>query len=335
MKAFVSGGTGFIGSRVCCDLVEKGYKVFVLARGGQSKNEKFNSYVASGDIEIIIGDIKNVDISTLPEVDYIYHIAGKVAVWGDYSDFAQTNVCGTKLMLEYAKNNANLKCFIYFSSVAVYGFYGYQDLKEGAEFAPMQNPYPLSKVVAEKQVKDFAEKEKINYIIVRPGNVYGEFDYTSSYDIYKRVKKQSMMICGGGKYKSCFVYVGNLSAAAIHLAENKDAHNTDYNLTDGNDLTLYEVLSLVAKEFNVKNKFISFPAWLSRVVAWCIEKFYKLFKIKKAPLITRFTVEQNLHDYSFSFEKTLNTGFSLPYTTEQGIQNTVKWFNSLPINEQK
>lgn len=329
---FVSGATGFIGSRLSCDLVKKGYKVYALSFRGVSKNKEFNKYIGEGLIEIIVGDVSKIDVNSLPkDVKYIYHVAGKVAVWGKKEDFIETNVVGTRNMLEYAKMCDNLECFVYFSSVAVYGFCGYKNLEEGAEFAPMKNNYPVTKIMAEEMVR---ESNK-NFVIVRPGNVYGEYDYTSSYDIYKRVKNGKMLICGKGQFQSCFVYVGNLTKSAIYLAENEKARNSDYNITDGNNYTLKEVLCLIAKEFNVPYKVRHFSAPISRLIACCIEFFYKLFRIKTAPLITKFTVEQNLHDYSFSMKKTLSTGFEFGYTTEEGIKNTVLWFNSLPENEQK
>lgn len=334
LTALVTGATGFIGSHLSCELVKKGYKVYALSRSGVAKNEEFLTYVKSGEIEVICGDVSTIDLKSLPQVNYIYHVAGKVAVWGNMRDFVQTNVIGTRKMLEYAKTCSKLKCFIYFSSVAVYGFNGYSKLREGAEFLPMNNNYPISKILAEEEVVKQSCENKFDYVIVRPGNVYGEYDYTSSYDIYKRVKNKSMLICDGGKYESCFVYVGNLVSASIHLAEQNTAHNTDYNLTDGNNYTLNQVLTMVANEFNVPAKFKNFPAWASRCIAAVVEGFYKLFRIKKAPLITKFTVEQNLHDYSFSMEKTYQTKFRCPYTTEEGIKRTVVWFNMLEKEEE-
>ncbi len=326
-SAFVTGSTGFIGSHLACILVESGIKVFGLTRSGVSKNKKFMQYVASGDIELIKGDMEKIDELQLPNVEYIYHVAGKVSVWGKMEEFLDTNCKGTEKLLSLAEKMPNLKCFTYFSSVAVYGFYGYSNIKENGAMRPMKNPYPLSKMLAESIVKEHCRKHNIDFVIIRPGNVYGEYDYTSSYDIYKRVKKEKMMMCGGGKYKSCFVYVGNLVKASQYLSENANCHNTDYNITDGNDMTLRQVLTLIAKNFGVKAKFKNVPATLSRMIAGVVEGSYKLFRIKKAPLITKFTVEQNLHDYSFDISKTLNTGFNIPFTTEEGISNTVKWFN--------
>jgi len=331
--ALVTGGNGFIGSHLCCKLVEQGIKVYSLQRRPSSHNEEFEKLRNEGKIECVIGDVKDFNYDSLPQKpNYIYHVAGKVSVWGKINEFMEINYNGTKRLLEYAKT-IDLDCFTYFSSTAVYGYNGYVNLTEDGAKTPFKNPYSISKLETENLVKDFCKENEMKFLIVRPGNVYGEYDYTSSHEIYTRVKHGKMMMCAKGKYKSCFVYVKNLVDAVVHLSKNEDFRNTDYNLTDGNNETLFEMLNLIAKTFGVKSKFKNVPAWLSKVVACVVEGIYKLFHIKKAPLITKFSVWQNCADYSFSIEKLLSTGFKPQYSMKQGVENTVNWINSLEEKE--
>ena len=331
--ALVTGGNGFIGSHLVGKLVDEGFKVYALHRKPGSHNPRFNQLIAEGKVVSVLGDVKDFDYSQLPEKpEYIFHVAGKVSVWGKLDDFMEINYNGTNRLLEYAKNIRPV-CFTYFSSTAVYGYNGYVNLSEDAPKEPFKNPYSISKLATENLVKDYCTENKLNYLIVRPGNVYGEYDYTSAHEIYTRVKHGKMMMCAKGKYKSCFVYVKNLVDAVVYLAKDEKNYNTDYNLTDGHNETLFEMLDLIAKTFNVPAKFKNVPGWLSKVVATLVECFYKLFCIKKAPLITRFSVWQNCADYSFSIEKLLSTGFKPQYTMEQGIKNTVEWINKLEESE--
>lgn len=325
----VTGGNGFIGSHTANKLVDLGYHVIVICRRNNSYNTKFNENLKNGKIEIYQGSIEDFDYSTLPHVDYIIHTAGKVSVYGSMKDFLRTNYEATTRLLDYAKSIDNLKCFTYLSTAAVYGYTGYIHLKEDAEKKPFNNPYPITKLKTENYLIDFCKENKIDYCIIRPGNVYGEYDYTSSHEIYSRVKKCKMSICASGKYKSCFVYAGNLAQAIIHTTLNKECHNTDYNVTDGNDETLKEYLTLVANTFGVKPKFINFPAPLAKCVASLVEGIYKLFHIKKAPLITRFSIWQNCVDYNFSIDKLLATGYKKETDDKTAIKNTVNWFNSI------
>lgn len=326
-SVLVTGANGFIGSHLSEALVDAGFRVFAMVRKEESKNQRFNELVKNGDIILIKGDITNFDFDSIPKIDYIYSIAGRVSVWGKKQDFRKTNIGGNARLLELAAKR-KVKCFTFLSSVAVYGFYGYQNLPEEGAKKPFKNQYSLTKLETEKLVEEKCNQAGIDYLIVRPGNVYGEYDYTSSYDIYTRIKNEKMLISANGKYQSCFVYVKNLADAIVHLSTNKKYRNTDYNIADNNK-TLKEVFTEIATEFNVKPKFKNFPAPMAKFVARTVENTYKLFRIKKTPLITRFTVYQNCADYSFSTKKLESTGYARKYSDNQGIKNTVNWINSL------
>ena len=328
-KVLVTGGNGFIGSHIVNKLVDQGYKVAVVCRRKNSHNIEFNKHLADGKIELFQGSIEDFDYSQIGEVNYIIHTAGKVSVYGSMKDFLRTNTEATMRLLDYAKSLKNLKCFTYLSTAAVYGYDGYFHLKEDAEKKPFNNPYPITKLKTENYLIDFCQKNSIDYCIIRPGNVYGEYDYTSSHEIYSRVKRCKMSICARGRYRSCFVYAGNLANAIIHTTLNKEFHNTDYNVTDSNDETLKEYLTSVANAFGVKPKFINFPAPLAKCVATLIEGIYKLFRIKKAPLITRFSIWQNCTDYNFSIEKLLSTGYTKETDEKTAIKRTADWYNSI------
>lgn len=323
-SVLVTGANGFIGSHLSCELANRGFVVYGFSRSNKSKNPQFEELVSQGKIKMILGEIQSFDTAKLPKVDYIFHLAGKVSVWGKLNDFKKINLEGTKNLLNFAKETG-VKCFTFLSSVAVYGFYGYKNLPEEGEKKPFKNPYSLTKLETETFVKDFAEQNKIDYVIVRPGNVYGEYDYTSSDEIYSRVKRGKMMTSAGGKYESCFVYAKNLVEAIIFTALKNEAHNTDYNVSDSNS-TLKTYLQKVAKAYGVKPKFTNFPAPLAKATACLVEFVYKFFRIKKAPKITRFTVWQNCADYSFSTKKLENIGYKKIYNEDEAIKRTAKYF---------
>ncbi len=330
--ALVTGANGFIGSHLTCKLVEEGFIVHAINRKNTSNNPKFMQYLKEGKIVLHTGDVTTFDYSLIPQVDYIFHVAGKVSAYGKMKEFEKINCGGTQRLLDFAKQKKP-KCFTYFSSTAVYGYYGYVNLPEEGEKKPFKNPYSLTKLKTENLVKDFCKENNIDFLIVRPGNVFGEYDYTSAHEIFTRIKKQKMLVCAGGKYKSCFVYVKNLVDATVFLSQKQDCHNTDFNITDGQNETLKEMFTFVANEFKVKPKFTNVWGWMSKCVACLIEGTYKILGIKKAPLITKFSVWQNCNDYSFSIQKLLSTGFKPQYTLKDGIKNTCKWINDL--EEQK
>ena len=322
--ALITGANGFIGSHLACELIRRGFIVYGVHRSPKSKNEEYNKFVKEGKILTFLGDVSDFDTSKLPDANYVYHIAGKVSVWGKMEEFRKINLGGTQNFLKYAKR-CNAKCFTYLSSVAVYGFYGYKQIEEDGEKKPFKNLYSLSKLETENYVIHCATENNIPFVIIRPGNVYGEYDYTSSHEVYGRVKKEKMIISGGGKYESCWIYVKNLVEAIIVTSLSKNAQNTDYNVADSNT-TLKDYLTKVAMAYNVRPKFKNFPAPVAKLTAIIVESFYKTFHIKKAPLITRFTVYQNCADYSFSTKKIEAIGYKKVYSEDEGIKRTVEYF---------
>lgn len=322
--ALITGANGFIGSHLACELVRRGFMVYGVHRNPKSKNEEYNKFVEEGKIRTFLGDVSGFDTSKLPDANYVYHIAGKVSLWGELDEFMRINLGGTQNFLKYAKR-CNAKCFTYLSSVAVYGFYGYKQIEEDGEKRPFNNPYSLSKLETEKFVCQYSAENNLHYVIIRPGNVYGEYDYTSSHEVYGRIKKEEMITTGGGDYESCWVYVKNLVEAIIFTSLNEHAHNTDYNVADGNS-TLNDYLTKIALAYNVRPKFKNVPAPIAKLTAILIEGFYKLFHIKNAPLITRFTVYQNCTDYSFSTKKLEATGYKKLYSEDEAIRRTVEYF---------
>ncbi|HPD02505.1 MAG TPA: NAD(P)-dependent oxidoreductase [Eubacteriales bacterium] len=332
MKAFVVGICGFIGSHLACRLYDEGLEVFGLDFSSKTRNERLAKLIESGEVKVVQGDLTSYDFGALGAADYVYQVAGKVSAWGDIRDFDRVNVDGTRRVIDYAKS-VSAKCFLYLSSVAVYGYRGYVDLPEEAEKIPMDNPYSLSKLKAETMVMSYCRDIGQNYVVIRPGNVYGEYDMTSSYDIYRLVKKGQMPVVDQGSHKSCFVYGGNLADGICRASLTPSAYNEDYNLTDGAGETLKEYLTHVANAFGVNPKFMSLPAPLAKLAAYFVEGVFKLIRSETMPKITLFSVLQNSVDYHFSIEKARRAfGYSPAVSQEEGTARTAAWFNTMPQN---
>ena len=207
-KALVTGICGFIGSHLACALASHGMQVTGVDVRCESLNPELMKLIENGTVTVHKGDLLGFDFSSLGCFDYVYQVAGKVSAWGDLADFDRVNVDGTRRVIDCAKA-AGSRVFVYLSSVAVYGYRGYRDLPEEGEKKPMDNPYSLSKLHAETMVAEHCREIGLHYLVIRPGNVYGEYDMTSSYDLYRLVSKGKMAVVDRGRHLSCFVYAGN------------------------------------------------------------------------------------------------------------------------------
>lgn len=325
----ITGISGFVGATLAVELAGRGYSVTGVDMSDKPRNKELAALIENGTVKVFKGDLNSFDFDSLPYADHVFQIAGKVSPWGDVKDFDRINVDGTKRVIDYAKRVGS-KSFLYLSSVAVYGYGGYRDLKEDAVKIPFNNPYGISKLRAETLVMKYCKELDIPYVVIRPGNVYGPNDYTSSYQIYDLISKEKMPYIDHGKYISCFVYVGNLADAIATAGTTETAWNQDYNITDGFGETLHEYFALVAKTMGVRPKFTSLPSPIAKAFSTVLEGTYKLFKSKKAPFVTRFSTYQNCVDYHFSIEKAKEFfGHEPKVSLEQGVKNTVEWFNSV------
>jgi nucleoside-diphosphate-sugar epimerase len=325
----ITGISGFVGATLAVELYRRGYNVTGVDRSDSPKNKELAALVKNGRVRIFQGDLNTFDYDMLPYADYVFQIAGKVSPWGDLADFDRINVDGTKRAIDFAKK-AGSKSFLYLSSVAVYGYDGYKNRKEEDEKHPFDNPYSISKLHAETMVMKYCKELGLPYVVIRPGNVYGPNDFTSSYQIYSLIEKGKMPYIDHGRYVSCFVYVGNLVDAIATAGTTPAAWNEDYNITDGFGETLHEYFALVAETMGVKPRFISLPGPLAKAFSTVLEGAYKLMKSKKAPFVTRFSTYQNCADYHFSIAKAKRIfGYEPKTSLKEGVRNTVDWYLSL------
>jgi len=170
----VTGGAGYIGNVLVRALLKKGYKVRVL--------DKFIFTEASLDnikdkIEIIKGDIRDVDSEVMDGVDTVIHLAGFATEPTSqynprYTDLV--NHIATERLAKMAKEKG-VERFIFASSCSVYFTYDTPlnpvPSKETDKVNPI-SPYSLSKRAAEQAILELAD-EKFQPIIFRKGTIFG------------------------------------------------------------------------------------------------------------------------------------------------------------------
>jgi nucleoside-diphosphate-sugar epimerase len=98
MKILVTGGTGFLGSRLISQLVKDGHKVFALTRSSSS-HEKLRALGATSTE----GDLDNGGALSLPMVDAVVHAAALFRFAGPRAPYFRTNVEGTTALLKAAE----------------------------------------------------------------------------------------------------------------------------------------------------------------------------------------------------------------------------------------
>src|SRR3954470_14008052 len=175
MKAFVTGGSGFIGGVLIRRLRAEGAEVSALARSDSSaaKVEEAGAAAARGDLHDVAAMTAGAE-----GCDVAFHAAAALGEWGRREDFEWGNVQGTRNALE-ATRQAGVKRFVHVGTEAA--LMAGEPLVNVDETAPLRPdskaPYPWSKARAEQAVRD-ANGNALETVVVRPRFVWGRGDTT-------------------------------------------------------------------------------------------------------------------------------------------------------------
>jgi UDP-glucose 4-epimerase len=172
-KILVTGGAGYIGSKISYDLTDLGYEVFIIDNLSTGYKKLINPKA-----HFYYGDILNFDfvnnILRKNKITSIIHLAASLSVEESQINplkYYRNNVEGTNILLKAAVNN-KLKNFIFSSTCAVYG--NIKNLKVNEEtFCDPESYYGKTKFLAELIIKNFSEKYKFTFAILRYFNVVG------------------------------------------------------------------------------------------------------------------------------------------------------------------
>jgi UDP-glucose 4-epimerase len=249
--SLLTGGAGFIGAHVCNELIDKGHKVIVLddLSGGFEENVNPKAIFIKGSItdHVLLEKIFNEY-----QFDYVYHLAAYAAEGLSHfiKRFNYTNnlIGSVNLINESVKHK--IKCFVFTSSIAVYGR-GQLPMREDMLPTP-EDPYGISKLAVEMDLKSTHEMFGLNYVVFRPHNVYGE--YQNLGDKYRNVvgifmnqlmQGKPLTIFGDGKQTRAFSYIGDVAPYIANCVEVPAAYNQVFNIGADQEFTVNELAHTV------------------------------------------------------------------------------------------
>jgi dihydroflavonol-4-reductase len=176
VRAFVTGGTGFVGSAVVRRLLLAGHEVRCLARPGSDRRN-----LSGLEVEVIEGDLR--DPSSLRRgmdgCQAVFHVAADYRLWTpDPSEMYDVNVAGTRRVLQAAVE-AEIERIVYTSSVATLGLRtdgGAADEETPSSLEDMIGHYKRSKFMAEEAVRELIASRGVPAVIVNPSTPVGPRD---------------------------------------------------------------------------------------------------------------------------------------------------------------
>ncbi|RFM33250.1 NAD-dependent epimerase/dehydratase family protein [Chitinophaga silvisoli] len=257
ITSLVTGGAGFIGSHVVKHCLAMGHEVVVLddLSGG------FEDHIPAGAI-FVQGSVSDDQLVTSLfeeyRFQYVYHLAAYAAE--GLSHFIRrfnynNNLIGSiNLINESIKHK--VKCFVFTSSIAVYGA-GQLPMRE--EMVPMpEDPYGVSKFAVELDLKAAHEMFGLNYVVFRPHNVYGENQnigdkYRNVIGIFMNQIMQGLplTIFGDGEQTRAFSFIDDVAIPIANSVNIPEAYNEVFNIGADKPYTVNELAKVVGACFGV------------------------------------------------------------------------------------
>ncbi|MFT5777413.1 MAG: UDP-glucose 4-epimerase [Crocinitomicaceae bacterium] len=265
-KSLVTGGAGFIGAHVTNELIRMGHQVVVLddLSGGFKDNVHADAIFVEGSIT----DNELVEkLFNEHSFDYVYHLAAYAAE--GLSHFIrrfnyQNNLIGSINLINQSVIH-KVKCFVFTSSIAVYG-QGQLPMRE--ELTPMpEDPYGVAKFAVEMDLKAAHEMFGLNSVIFRPHNVYGE--YQNIGDRYRNVigifmnqllQGKSLTVFGDGNQSRAFSYINDVAPHIANCVNIPGAYNEIFNIGGDLDYTVNELAQTVMDVMGLKQDINYQPA---------------------------------------------------------------------------
>ena len=304
----VTGGAGFIGSNFLKYMVNKYpndefINVDALTYCGNLRNlediEKNNNYT------FIKGNIqdKNLINKISKNTDYIINFAAESHVDRSIEDpeiFIKSNVLGTQVLLDAAKNN-NIEKFIQISTDEVYGTLG----RAGyfTEKTPLQpnSPYSASKAGSDLIVRAYHETFSLPINITRCSNNYGPYQFPEKLIplmISNALDNKKLPIYGDGKNIRDWLHVYD-HCTAIDLVLNKGKLGEVYNIGGNNEKENIEIVKLI------------------------------IDYLDKDESLIEFVKDRLGHDRRYAIDSSKiqkELGWNPKYTFETGIKETIDWY---------
>lgn len=318
MNAFVTGGTGFIGSHLTESLIDHpDYNhVKCLVRSTEKWLEGKSYEQVKGDLYAI----KTME-KALKNVDVIFHLAAIVkAPTQNELDYA--NVEATENIIRLAVKTG-VKKIVVLSSLAAAGPSQGTPLTEDDPMRPV-SMYGISKKRMEKMIHDVAPDD-ISISILRPPAVYGPRE-DQIYTLFKAMNYGVAPIVGDGNHPELsIVYVMDLVQGILKAAEQNDPGIHTYFISGEKVANWNMIRNIVTTVLGKKNIPVKLnPAWVKRI-AGAVETTASFFGLY--PVINREKANEMILEWTCSHRKAVNElNYHPEYSLEEGISRTLRWY---------
>lgn len=301
MRAFVTGGGGFLGTRIVELLRARGDEVVSYSRAAHPHLERLGARCERGDV----CDARALELA-MRGADIVFHVAAKAGVWGPRAEFERVNVEGTRAVLAAARVNAITR-FVHTSSPSVC-FDGRDHVAASNDLSHASQwtcDYPRTKAEAERMVlaahaPDFAT------CALRPHLVFGPGDPHLLPRVVARARQGKLVVVGDGTNRVSLTFVDNAAWAHLDAADRLEPRarhaGRAYFVNQAEPVVLWTWIGELVKALGLPAPRRRVSLGSARVLGRSCEVLWRLLGRASEPPLTRFVAEQlaTTHTYSLA-----------------------------------
>ncbi len=321
VRVLVTGATSLVGSAVVNLLKDRGDLVTVLQRrpGGLDVTEH-------------LGDIadRTAVATAMVGVDAVVHVAGRAAATGEWELFEETNVLGTRNVVETART-AGVTRLVYVSSPSV--AHSGRSLV-GAPAGPAdpdhaRGHYARSKAQAEL-VALGANSDSMSVVAIRPHLIWGPGDTQLVGRIVDRARSGRLAIVGSGASLIDTIYIDNAAGALVAALDRApELGGRALVVTNGQPRPIREILNRIVIAAGLELPRIKVPYPLAHTGGIVVDRVWEHRKIESDPPMTSFLAEQLGTAHWFDQRETRRSLEWRPTVTlDEGFRRLESWFQS-------
>ena len=320
MKAFVTGGSGFIGRYLVRGLVARGYEVVGLARSEQSA-----AILAADGAHVAHGDILDAPSlrAGMAGCDVVFHLAAWYKTGAaDWRSAEPINVNGTRNVLQ-AAFDLDIPKIVYTSTVAVFGNTHGKMADETYESpsGPFLTEYDRTKWLAHYKVAEPLIEEGAPIVIVMPGGVYGPGDTSLLGEMMRRFMQGQMPLTPGPEMTITWAHVADVAEGHI-LAAEKGRVGESYVLA-GPAIPMGEMVDFWAYLTGKPGPLVKVPAKAIQALGPIISALEK--KVSLPEIISREAINMLNATYMARSDKARRELGWRPRPPQAGMLETFEW----------
>lgn len=243
MRILITGGTGFIGSRLALRCLEAGDEVRILGQENTPAEERNRRSISTRGAEIVLGSILEPDLvrNSVAGVDIVFHLAAAQHEMNvPDRHFHEVNVEGTKNVLDAAAA-AGIDRFVQGSTIGVYG--NPSGVIDETTVCRPEDIYGETKLAAERRVLDASER--VPGVVVRIPETYGPGD-RRLLKLYRSIDRGIFLLVGSGENWHHPIYVEDLVEGLVNAAREPRAVGEILLLAGPAPLTTREMVGAIA-----------------------------------------------------------------------------------------